>query len=448
MIWKFWGSKAGGRKSCGQSPCRTGGVSHQPEASCCTSGSLKAVTCHKVQCWAEYSSYSSCITHTPMLSFLLAFISLYQWGWGLLGWDISSMIQWQGYLTGSCLSLPNLAWDCKWYLLGEAAARTLANTPPAGAGLHWGNLVGVDGLAVKLGAFCSSGAASPTKKGARSEGKSGSLPNSSSAQNQTCFLGFSSLGREASCCHALYLGCNLRFSMEWWSHSSAGQDHGRLGVGDWCQLGCEGGLWCYLDPLLSLEQVLLLPDQDHLCCCLTSRTLGAPLTSGGQFSWPPFTSYASLGQVPRELPLQLLHGVIMPCMGEHAGCYHILTFIYLFCNSQKVWVLDPTKVCMLGCSGAACIGSRESLREHLWCSLCHIVAALWYICSSKNRLHSCLWVVFHPGCSFFIWSRNSWDQRAQSATQLKQPVLWVYSFACFPSIVKLPWCRVINSSIL
>ena len=53
MIWKFQGSEAGGRKSCGQSPCRVGRASHQPEASCCTSGSLKAAACHKVWCWAE-----------------------------------------------------------------------------------------------------------------------------------------------------------------------------------------------------------------------------------------------------------------------------------------------------------------------------------------------------------------------------------------------------------
>ena len=47
MTQKFCGSEADGRKSCGQSPCRAGGASYQPEASCCTSGSLKAATCHK-----------------------------------------------------------------------------------------------------------------------------------------------------------------------------------------------------------------------------------------------------------------------------------------------------------------------------------------------------------------------------------------------------------------
>ena len=47
MTQKFCGSEAGRRKSCGQSPCREGGASHQPEVSCCASGNLKAVACHK-----------------------------------------------------------------------------------------------------------------------------------------------------------------------------------------------------------------------------------------------------------------------------------------------------------------------------------------------------------------------------------------------------------------
>ena len=55
----------------------------------------------------------------------------------------------------------------------------------------------VGGPAVELGAFLSSGAATSAKKQVRSEGKSGSLPNSSSTSNRTCFLGFYSFCREA-----------------------------------------------------------------------------------------------------------------------------------------------------------------------------------------------------------------------------------------------------------
>ena len=71
----------------------------------------------------------------PTLSFPLALISLHQWGLGLLDWDISYAIQWHGYLTGSGLSLPSLAWEWDW--LGDAAARTLIWASPVGARLHW-----------------------------------------------------------------------------------------------------------------------------------------------------------------------------------------------------------------------------------------------------------------------------------------------------------------------
>ena len=239
-----------------------------------------------------------------MLSLPLALISLHQWGWGMLGWDISSAIQQHRYLTGSDLSLPGLAWDHEQDWLGDAAtAGTLSSAPPVGARLHWVLLVGVGSLAVKLGASFCSGVAPSAKKWVRSEGKSGSLPSSLSISSQTCFLGLSSFCREASCHYALSLdswdfGCNVRFSMECWSCSSGGQDHGGLGEGDWYQLGCEGeGLWCHLNPLLPLELVLLLPNWGSSVLLFYLKglilliwTSGAPLASGGQLSWPPFTS--------------------------------------------------------------------------------------------------------------------------------------------------------------
>ena len=210
--------------------------------------------------------------HAPKLSLPLALISLHQWGWGLLGWVISSVIQQHGYLTGSGPSLCHLAQDCKQDNLGDTAAGTLGQAPPVGAWLHWGLLVGVGSLVVKLGMFHWSGAVPSAKTWAWSEGKSSSLPNSLSTLNQMYFLGFSSFCGEASHCCALSLyyqdlGCNLRFSMEQWRHSSAGQDHGGLGEGDWQQLGHEGeGLWYLI------------------------QTSGVPPASGSQFSWPPFSS--------------------------------------------------------------------------------------------------------------------------------------------------------------
>ena len=134
----------------------------------------------------------------------------------------------------------------------------------------------MDGPAVKLGAFLYSGAAPFTKKWARSEGMSGSLHNSLSTWNWTCFLGFlPPVGRHHSAVPCPWipgdLGHNLRFSREWWSCWSPGQDCGVLGEGNWHWLRCAGEeLWCCLNPLLPLEWVLL-PSWDHLFCHLTSR---------------------------------------------------------------------------------------------------------------------------------------------------------------------------------
>ena len=65
----------------------------------------------------------------PTLSFPLAFISFHQREGGLLGWAYSLVILWWGYLTGSDLSLPGLAWDCEWDWPEEAAARIWSMLP-------------------------------------------------------------------------------------------------------------------------------------------------------------------------------------------------------------------------------------------------------------------------------------------------------------------------------
>ena len=57
---KFRGSEVGGRKSWGQSPWSVGKASHQPEASCCTTGSLKAATCLRAKCCTAKSLCPSC----------------------------------------------------------------------------------------------------------------------------------------------------------------------------------------------------------------------------------------------------------------------------------------------------------------------------------------------------------------------------------------------------
>ena len=86
-------------------------MSHQSDASCCTTGSLKAAAYHNAKCWAAGSLYPSCTMGGPNLALPLALISLHQWGRGLLHWDISPDIHHLGYFTGSGLSLSALVQD-------------------------------------------------------------------------------------------------------------------------------------------------------------------------------------------------------------------------------------------------------------------------------------------------------------------------------------------------
>ena len=195
----------GGRKSWEQSPWNVGRASHHPYTSCCATDSLKAFTCHRVKCWVTGSLCSSWTTCAPKLVLPLALISFHQWGWGLLGWDISSTIHQHANFTGSSPSLPDLVQDWQSDWLSDSTARTLGQAPPVREWLSWGLLVGADSWEGKLGVLLCLGAVHSAKKWVRSVGKLGSLPNSLSTLNQTCFLGFSSAYRDASHQHVLFL---------------------------------------------------------------------------------------------------------------------------------------------------------------------------------------------------------------------------------------------------
>ena len=97
------------------------------------------------------------------------------------------------------------------------------------------------------------------RKRVRSGDNVGSLPNSSSTLNQTCFFSFPSTYVGVSSHHALLLdswdlGCRWRLSIEQQSLSSVGWDHGGLREGDWHRLQHWGeGLWHHTDLSLPLE---------------------------------------------------------------------------------------------------------------------------------------------------------------------------------------------------
>ena len=198
MTWKLE-AVVGGRKSWGQSPWSVGGASHHPDASCYTTGSLKAAACHRAKCLATGSLCPSCTRCAPKLVLPLALISLHQWGRGLQGWDISSDIHWSGYFMGSGLSLPGLVGDWQQDWPWDGTARPLGQAPPVGAWLCWGILVGAFSWAGELGALLCSGAVPSGKKWVMFGGKSSSLPSSSSTLNWTCFLSFSSACGEVCC---------------------------------------------------------------------------------------------------------------------------------------------------------------------------------------------------------------------------------------------------------
>ena len=181
--------------------------------------------------------------------------------------------------------------------------------------------------------------------------KSSSLPNSSSNLNQTCFPSFSSACGEASYCWVLFLNfwdldCKQRFSMEWWSHLSAGWDHGGLREGDWCWLGCVGeGLWHGLDPLLPLDWVCFFKLDHLLChslsqaCCPSTGPWECLLIQEGNSAGPLFLCRPASGHPSREFSSQLPHKIFLLWMGEHTGHYQVLTPVDFLHDPQDVWVL-------------------------------------------------------------------------------------------------------------
>ena len=60
------------------------------------------------------------------------------------------------------------------------------------------------------------------------------------------------------------------------------------------------------------------------------------------------------------------------------------------------------------------------------------------MCSNRNRLHSCFWVVLQPRCSLCKLFKNSWLWGVWLATQFEQLVLWVNSLTHCPSMEKFP----------
>ena len=173
-----------------------------PEASCCTTGSLKAATCTRMKCQGPCVPLSqhvllSCpptglnlpppvgmgvamlghLIHNPLMQ-------VFHRIWSLSSWPCS------GSRVG--LTMGQYSWNFRPGLSCQGMAVL-------------GAFRGVGSWAGKLGALLHSGAAPSSKKRVRSEGKFGSSPNSLSTSNQTCFLSFSSVCGEALHCHALLL---------------------------------------------------------------------------------------------------------------------------------------------------------------------------------------------------------------------------------------------------
>ena len=105
-VWKSLVPEASvwGRKSWVHSPQKLGGESHQPEASYCVRGSLKATACH----WEKYKASGLLrlfpMVYLPRAYFLMAQISFHEWGC-LPSLSFSVLIHWWGKPTGSGIPL-------------------------------------------------------------------------------------------------------------------------------------------------------------------------------------------------------------------------------------------------------------------------------------------------------------------------------------------------------
>ena len=190
------------------------------------------------------------------MSFPLALISLHQCRGGLWGWDISSVIQQWGYLTGSSPSLPSLACDHGQDQWGEAAARTLG----------WASLLGqgcAEGfwwvwMAWQLSWEHSFAVGLHPQLRSRQGLKASPVyhPTIHLLWTRPAFLVPPSVGSIASSCPVLgFLRLGLKLEI---LYGTVELPISRMGLwrareGDKCWLGhVREGLWCHLYPLLSL----------------------------------------------------------------------------------------------------------------------------------------------------------------------------------------------------
>ena len=195
--------------------------------------------------------------------------------------------------------------------------------------------------------------------------------------------------------------------MEWWSHSSR-WDHGGLGEEDWHQLGYEGeGHGHCLNPLLPVEWVLLLPNQEHPSHCLSSRAW----SFAGSWEHPWLLGDSAGPLLPcRPAWVRHLESSLCSSFMTSSGCACVnmlgaTTYLPLYIHSvtsRRLVSLASTRVHTLWCSMAASDGSdsRGSPWEHLWHSLCYMAVAFWNICSIHvYGWHSTLDIPssFHPG---------------------------------------------------
>ena len=194
--------------------------------------------------------------------------------------------------------------------------------------------MGVEGLGASSGSL----AMPSTRKKVRPKGNVGSLPNSPSTSNLTCFyLAFSSVG----------MGCHLDMPISWicrvlvvgWGiyrvvELLVGRIGlwGGLGKGYWCQLGHWGeGLSCHLDLSLPLEwECLLNPDHpagvssfSHLAESIPQGQAEGEQTCEAEQLWehllPLAVHLASLDLPSRPaLAMHLATSLCIPLM--HSSC--------------------------------------------------------------------------------------------------------------------------------
>ena len=74
-----------------------------------------------------------------------------------------------------------------------------------------------------------------------------------------------------------------------------------------------------------------------------NQTSGAPLASERQLSWPHSLYRPALVRCLESFHCSSFIKSSLLHRGEHTGCYHILNFIDLLCDSQEIGVPGPYK---------------------------------------------------------------------------------------------------------